>query len=89
MPELPFPIVDVHAHFRVVHTIGLHDVREEPRHPALEAYAHERQTRMHEEWGTAPEEPRARTPEADIALVFGGNAARLLNLDLTPRGASA
>lgn len=63
MPELPFPVVDIHAHFPVVHTIGFHDVREEPRHPALEAYAHDRQARMHKEWATAPEEPRARTPE--------------------------
>ena len=63
MPELPFPIVDVHAHFPVVHTIGLHDAREEPRHPALEAYARDRQARMHNEWahrarGAAGADPR-------------------------------
>jgi len=62
MPELPFPLVDVHAHFPVWNTIGADDAGA-PVHDDLAAYARERQTRMHKEWSTEPSEPPARTAE--------------------------
>jgi len=67
MPDLPFPIVDVHAHFPVVNTIGREGPQAEP-HPLLAAYARERMARMHREWATEEPEPAARTPaEIDAA----------------------
>lgn len=62
MTERSFPLVDVHAHFPVENTTGTRDPRAR-RHPDLEAYARERQARMHKEWSTAPYEPPARTDE--------------------------
>jgi anti-anti-sigma regulatory factor len=67
MPEVPFPIVDVHAHFPVVNTIGREGPAPEP-HPLLAAYGRDRQARMHREWATDEAEPPARTPaEIDAA----------------------
>jgi uncharacterized protein len=71
MPErhpYPFPILDMHAHFPVEHTIGLPRDGAPPQHPLLRAYAEDRQGRMHKEWGTLPAEPPARTPEEVAAL---------------------
>lgn len=62
MSQPPFPIVDIHAHFPVENTIG-HRTSGPPRHPALSAYAEERQARMRKEWSTEPYEAPARTKE--------------------------
>jgi uncharacterized protein len=67
MPELPFPVIDVHAHFPVANTIG----REGPApevHPLLNAYARDRQARMNREWATEDVEPAAETPEQIDAM---------------------
>jgi hypothetical protein len=66
MTELPFPLIDMHVHLPVENTIG-RDPPAGPRHPRLEAYAHERQARMHKEWSTAPSEPAV--PPDDLAAV--------------------
>jgi len=67
MPDLPFPGVDVHAHFPVANTIGRVGPASEP-HPLLAAYGRDRQARMHREWATDEAEPPARTPaEIDAA----------------------
>ncbi len=67
MPELPFPVVDVHAHFPVANTIGREGPQTDP-HPLLAGYARERMARMHREWATEEAEPSARTPaEIDAA----------------------
>jgi uncharacterized protein len=70
MPEranYPFPILDMHAHFPIEHTIGRDDAARE-QHPLLRAYAEDRMVRMHKEWGTAPSEGAARTPDEVDAL---------------------
>jgi uncharacterized protein len=58
----PFPIMDVHAHFPIEHTIGLEGTAR-PQHPLLRAYAEDRMLRMHKEWGTASAHGAARTPQ--------------------------
>ena len=67
MPEranYPFPIMDVHAHFPIEHTIGRPQAEQAPvQHPLLRAYAEDRMVRMHKEWGTAPSDVAARTPD--------------------------
>ncbi len=60
-----FPIVDSHAHFPVTNTIGSPTFGS-ARHALLTAYAADRQARMNKEWGTAPSEPPATTPEEVI-----------------------
>lgn len=67
MPELPFPIIDVHAHFPVANTTGL-PASDAPLHPLLSAYARDRQERMQKEWATEPSEPPVRTPEEITAM---------------------
>lgn len=62
-----FPIIDVHAHFPVEHTVPPSGPAREP-HPLLAAYAEDRMRRMHKEWGTTPAEPPARTPEEVAAM---------------------
>jgi uncharacterized protein len=57
-----FEIVDSHAHFPVANTIGS-PTSARARHALLAAYAADRQARMNKEWGTAPSEPPASTPE--------------------------
>jgi uncharacterized protein len=66
MARLPFPLIDMHAHLPVENTTG-RDPPTAPRHPRLEAYAHERQARMHKEWSTEPSEPPV--PVDDLAAV--------------------
>jgi hypothetical protein len=56
MPNLPFPLIDAHAHLPVENTTG-REPPPGPRHPRLEGYARERQDRMHKEWSTEPSEP--------------------------------
>ena len=71
MPELtprPFPILDSHAHFPVVNTIGSPTFGTQQRHALLTAYAADRQARMDKEWGTRPSEPPAQTPAEIDAL---------------------
>ena len=62
MPDLPFPIIDIHAHFPVENTIGRDGPTPTP-HPLLSQYARDRQARMHREWSTEEAEAPARTPE--------------------------
>lgn len=66
MPERSFPLVDVHAHFPVENTTGRPDAHVRP-HPALAAYAEERQARMRQEWSTELNEPPV--PVGDPAAV--------------------
>jgi uncharacterized protein len=72
MPEratYPFPIMDVHAHFPIEHTIGRPGSEpSQAQHPLLRAYAEDRMVRMHKEWGTAPSDVAARTPAEVDAL---------------------
>ncbi|CAN5664619.1 hypothetical protein BH23DEI1_BH23DEI1_24290 [soil metagenome] len=70
MPEhanYPFPILDVHAHFPIEHTIGREEGAPE-QHPLLRGYADDRMRRMHKEWGTQPPEAAARSPQEVDAL---------------------
>lgn len=67
-PARPFPILDSHAHFPVVNTIGSPTFGTQQRHPLLTAYAADRQARMDKEWGTRPSEPPAETPEQIDAM---------------------
>jgi predicted TIM-barrel fold metal-dependent hydrolase len=55
-------VIDFHVHFPVRHTTGIGGGSREP-HPLLSAYARERSERMRDEWGLAPAEPVADTPE--------------------------
>lgn len=66
MPERSFPLVDVHAHVPVENTTGRYDRRAQ-LHPALTAYAEERQARMRKEWSTEPNEPPV--PAGDLAAI--------------------
>ncbi len=64
----PFPILDAHAHFPIVNTIGAPSFGTAARHPLLTGYATDRQGRMNKEWGTALSEPPAETPEQVDAM---------------------
>ena len=64
----PFPILDSHAHFPIVNTIGSPSFGTAARHPLLTGYANDRQGRMNKEWGTALSEPPAETPEQVDAM---------------------
>jgi len=77
----PFPILDSHAHFPVVNTIGSPTFGSQPRHPLLSAYASDRQTRMDKEWGTRASEPPAETP-AEIEAMADRWAAELAARDI-------
>jgi len=70
MPEpdgRAFAILDSHAHFPVVNTIGSPSFGS-ARNPLLSAYAADRQARMNKEWGTAPSDPPATTQEEVDAI---------------------
>ena len=70
------PILDSHAHFPVINTIGSPTFGSQQRHPLLSAYAADRQARMDKEWGTQPSEPPAETP-AEIDAMADRWAAEL------------
>jgi predicted TIM-barrel fold metal-dependent hydrolase len=62
-------VIDFHAHFPVVNTIGRPAGKTREQHPILRDYAQDRASKMMQEWSTEPNLPFAETPEEiDAAL---------------------